>query len=74
MCRREEEMKWGRGQRRYLLVLIGGDGGEHGLWEGEGARALPHWDGSDGGELLAALLADDVDAGLVLVHGVQDDL
>lgn len=28
----------------YLLVLIGCDGGEHGLREGEGAGAFPSWD------------------------------
>lgn len=63
-----------RGQVRYLLILISCDSGEHGLREGEGARALPGRDGPHWGQLLSALLADDVDARLVLVHGVQNDL
>lgn len=69
-----EEMWSCRGQVRYLLVLISGDSGEHGLREGEGARALPGRHGSHWGQLLSALLADDVHARLVLVHGVQNDL
>lgn len=58
----------------YLLVLIGCDGGEHGLREGEGAGALPGRDSSHRGQLLSTLLPDDVDPRLVLVHGVQNDL
>lgn len=73
-CWLQEEMWLCRGQLRYLLILIGRDSGEHSLREGEGARALPNRDRSDRGQLLSALLPDDVDARLVLVHGVQNDL
>lgn len=33
----------------YLLILVGGDSGEHGLWEGESVGAFPNRDGSDWG-------------------------
>ena len=50
------------GDNSDLLVLIGGDGGEHGLGE-------LHTDGGDlGGD------RGDVDHGLVAVHGVQTHL
>lgn len=58
----------------YLLILIGCDGGEHGLGEGEGAGALSSGDSPHWGQLLATLLPDDMHPRLVLVHGVQDDL
>lgn len=59
---------------RYLLVLVGRDGGEDGLREAEGLDPLPGGDGLVGGQLAAEVLPDDVHAGLVLVHGVEDDL
>lgn len=33
----------------YLLILVGSDGGEHGLWEGESVGAFPNRDCPDGG-------------------------
>lgn len=60
--------------RTNLLVLVRRDGGEHGLWEGEGSRALADRYGLHRGQLLAALFPDHVHPWLVLVHGVQDDL
>ena len=58
----------------YLLVLVGGDCGEHRLGEGEGPRALAQRHGPHRGQLLSALLADHVHARLVFMHGVQYNL
>lgn len=55
----------------HQLVLIGRDGGEDGLHEHEGAELLG-LEVEQRGRVV--LLLDDVDPGLVLVHGVQDDL
>ena len=52
---------------QYLGVLIGGDGGEVGLWEGHGVVGAPA-DRED------AVRLDHVESGEVSVHGVQDDL
>lgn len=35
--------------RRYLLILVGGDSGEHGLWKGERVGAFANRDCSDWG-------------------------
>lgn len=58
----------------YLLVLVGGDGGEDGLREAEGLHPLPAGHRLVGGQFAAEVLPDDVDARLILVHGVEDDL
>lgn len=58
----------------YLLVLVSGDGGEDGLGEAEGLDPFPAGHGLVGGQLAAEVLPDDVNARLVLVHGVEDDL
>lgn len=57
-----------------LLVLISCDSGEDGLGEAEGLDPLPGGDGLVGGQLTAEVLPDDVNARLILVHGVEDDL
>lgn len=57
-----------------LLVLIRCDSGEDGLREAEGLDPLPGGDGLVGGQLAAEVLPDDVNARLILVHGVEDDL
>lgn len=57
-----------------LLVLVGGDGGEHGLGEAEGLDPVPARHRLVLGQLAAEVLPDDVDPRLVLVHGVEDDL
>lgn len=54
----------------YLLVLVGRDRGEHRFRKGEGLHAIAGWHGLNGRELVTALFTDDVDARLVLVHGV----
>lgn len=58
----------------HLLVLVSGDGGEDGLGEAEGLDPFAAGHGLVGGQLAAEVLPDDVDARLVLVHGVEDDL
>lgn len=55
----------------HQLVLIGRDGGEDGLGEDEGAELLRLEVEQRGG---VVFLLDDVNARLVLVHGVEDDL
>lgn len=57
-----------------LLVLISCDSGKDGLREAEGLDPLPGGDGLVGGQLTAEVLPDDVNAWLILVHGVEDDL
>lgn len=54
----------------YLLVLVGRDCGEHCFRKGEGLHTVAGRHGLNGRELIAALLTDDVDTRLVLVHGV----
>lgn len=58
----------------YLLVLVSGDGGEDGLREAEGLDSFPAGHRLVGGQLAAEVLPDHVNARLVLVHGVEDDL
>lgn len=53
--------------RPYLVVLVGGDGDEVGLGEHVGAEGAV-------GQLEDVVGPHDVEAGLVFVHGVQDDL
>lgn len=57
-----------------LLVLVGGDGGEDGLREAEGLDSLPAGHRLVWRQFAAEVLPDDVNARLVLVHGVEDDL
>ena len=61
-------MQLGWAQRAYLLVLVGRDGGEDGLGEGGGLDAVTGRHRFHRRQLLAALLADDMDTWLVLVH------
>lgn len=58
----------------YLLVLVSGHCGEDGLGEAEGLDSFPAGHRLVGGQLAAEVLPDDVNARLVLVHGVEDDL
>lgn len=58
---------------RYLLVLIRRHGGEFGLLEREGLHPLGR-KRLDLRQVEAGILGDNVDAGLVLVHGLKDDL
>ena len=53
--------------RPYLVVLVGSDGDEVGLGEHVGAEGAV-------GQLEDVVGPDDVEPGLVLVHGVQDGL
>ena len=52
---------------QYLGVLVGGDGGEVGLWEGDGVVGAP-------AERVDAVRLDHQEPRGVPVHGVQDDL
>lgn len=68
----------GRGPDTYAVILVGGDCSENGLAEYERfvCFLVELLDGRVG-ETLGAVLAapeDEVDARLVLVHGVQNDL
>lgn len=58
----------------YLLVLVGSDGGEDGLREAEGLDSLPAGHRLVLRQFAAEVLPDDVNARLILVHGVEDDL
>lgn len=58
----------------YLLVLVSSDGGEDGLREAEGLDPLPGRHRLVWRQLAAEVLPDDVNARLILVHGVEDDL
>lgn len=64
---REEEETWFA--RPHLVVLVGGDGDEGGLGEDMGAEG-----GVLGAEAVVLVRLHDVQPGLVLVHGVEDDL
>lgn len=64
---REEEETWFA--RPHLVVLVGGDGDEGGLGEDVGAEG-----GVLGAEAVVLVRLHDVQPGLVLVHGVEDDL
>lgn len=55
------------GAVKDLGVLVGGDGGEGGLGEGEGLEDAP----ADAVEVVGL---HDVEARVVAVHGVEDDL
>lgn len=63
-----------RSQAAYLLVLVSSDGGEDRLGEAERLDPLPAGHRLVRGQLAAEVLPDDVNARLVLVHGVEDDL
>lgn len=58
----------------YLLVLIGCDGGEHGLREVECFHSIPNRDRFGGRKVAAEILANHVNSRLVFVHGVKNDL
>ena len=64
---------WGN-KIRDLLVLVGGDGGEDSLREAECLNSLPTRHRLVWRQFAAEVLPDDVDTGLILVHGVEDDL
>lgn len=64
---REEEETWFA--QPHLVVLVGGDGDEGGLGEDVGAEG-----GVLGAEAVVLVRLHDVQPGLVLVHGVEDDL
>lgn len=64
---REEEETWFA--RPHLVVLVGGDGDEGGLGEDVGAEG-----GVLGAKAVVLVRLHDVQPGLVLVHGVEDDL
>lgn len=51
----------------HLFILIGGHGGEDGLWEAEGME-----DAAAGAE--EAVCLHDVETRLIAMHGVKDDL
>lgn len=51
----------------HLVILVGSDSNEVGLWEDVGAEGAV-------GELQDVVGSDDVEARLVFVHGVQDGL
>lgn len=57
----------------YLLVLVGRDCGELRLREREGVHPLSR-QRLDLGQVEPRVVADDVHARFVLVHGLQDDL
>lgn len=57
-----------------LLVLVGCDRGEDGLWEAERLYSFPSRNRFGWRELAAEVFPDHVDAGLIFVHRVQDDL
>ncbi len=57
-----------------LLVLVGCDRGEDGLWEAERLYSFPSRNRFGWRELTAEVFPDHVDAGLIFVHRVQDDL
>lgn len=63
-----------RAQATYLLVLVSSDSGEDRLGEAERLDPLPAGHRLVRGQLAAEVLPDDVNARLVLVHGVEDDL
>lgn len=58
----------------YLLVLVGGDGGEDGLGEAEGFHSFAAGHRLVGGQFAAEVLPHHVHTRLVLVHGVEDNL
>lgn len=58
----------------YLLVLVSGDSSEDRLREAEGLDSLPAGNRLVGRQFAAEVLPDDMNARLVLVHGVEDDL
>lgn len=58
----------------YLLVLVCSHRCEDSFRERECFDTVPSGNRLNRREFFAALLTDDVDTGLVLVHGVQNDL
>lgn len=57
-----------------LLVLVGCDRSEHGLWEAERLYSFSCRNRFSWRKLAAEVFPDHVDTGLILVHRVQDDL
>ncbi len=57
-----------------LLVLVGCDRGEDSLWEAERLYSFPSRNRFGWRKLAAEVFPDHVDAGLIFVHRVQDDL
>jgi len=57
-----------------LLVLVGCDRSEDGLWEAERLYSFPCRNRFGWRKLAAEVFSDHVDTGLILVHRVQDDL
>lgn len=57
-----------------LLVLVGGNCSKDGLREAESLHTLSSGNRFGWRKLAAEVLPDDMDTGLVFVHGVQDDL
>lgn len=57
-----------------LLVLVGGNCGKDGLWKAESLHTLPGGNSFGWRKLVAEVLSDHMDTGLIFVHGVQDDL
>lgn len=58
----------------YLLVLVCSHRCEDSFGKRECFDTVPSGNRLNGREFFTALLTDDVDTGLVLVHGVQNDL
>lgn len=58
----------------YLLVLISRDSGEDSLREAEGLHSLPTGYWLVWRQFTAEILSDDMNTGVILVHGVEDDL
>lgn len=57
-----------------LLVLVGCDRSEDGLWEAERLYSFPCRNRFGWRKLAAEVFSDHVDTGLILVHRVKDDL
>lgn len=57
----------------YLLVLVGCDCGELGLWEGETVHSFGR-QRLDLRQVHPRVVLDDVNPWFVFVHGLQDDL
>ena len=62
-----------RMRRPYLLVLVGCDCGEFGLWEGEAVNPLGR-QRVDLQQVHPRVMLDDVHTWLVFVHGLKDYL
>lgn len=60
-------------RRLYLLVLVGSDCGEFGLWEGEAVHPLGR-QRVDLQKVHPRVMLDDVHTWLVFMHGLKDYL